>query len=86
MKACEGKKTCLVFMCNATLILMELPMEDNATTFMMELHLKELEGVVFATYKEVKIELNDNICVVHFYFFYFIFSVTLIVVSESDSE
>jgi hypothetical protein len=82
MKACEGKKTCLLFMCNAKLILMEPPMEDNATIFMMELHLKELEGVVFITYKEVKIELNDNICVVHLVFL--VFFVTLIVVSESE--
>ncbi len=69
MKACEGKKTCLLFMCNAKFILTKLPMEKNATTFMMELHLKELEGVVFGTYKEVKTKLNDHNCVVHLVFF-----------------
>lgn len=47
-------------------------MEENATTFMMELHLKELEGVVFGTYKEVKTELIDHIFVVHLVFFGFL--------------
>lgn len=42
MRASEGKKTCLLFMCNARLISMKLPMEENANTFMMELHMKEL--------------------------------------------
>jgi len=40
---------------------MELSMEENATTFMMELCLKELEVVVFATYKEVETKLSNQI-------------------------
>jgi hypothetical protein len=48
-------------------------MEENATTFMMELHLKELEGVVFKTYREVKTDLMDHTCVVHLVFFDFIY-------------
>jgi hypothetical protein len=36
-KAGEGKKTCLLFVCNARFILMELLMEENGVTFMVEL-------------------------------------------------
>jgi hypothetical protein len=37
-KAGEGKKTCLLFVCNARFISMELLMEENGVAFMVELH------------------------------------------------
>jgi hypothetical protein len=72
MRASEGKKTCLSFVCNARLISMKLPMEENANTFMMELHMKELVAVVFGEYNETEDELNRQHCCSAFLFFVFL--------------